>query len=393
MSVIDVVLIIACVSFAAAGYRQGFIIGLTAFVGFLAGGILGVFLAPELVRVVDDELGQAILAVGIVLTMATVGQLLGAAAGSWLRGLVTWTPAHSIDAGAGALLGVVSLLVVSWFVGSALASAPVSDLSEKVRQSEVLAFVDDYMPDSADRLYASLARVLDKNGITQVFGPFDNEKIIPVEEPDSGPLAAPEIRAAKRSIVKVEGAAESCRKALEGTGFVYARERVMTNAHVVAGVTQPTVSVGGTGTKLSGRVVLFDEDRDVAVIYVPGLDAPALAFDTTGSRRDSAVVAGFPLNGPYHLEKARIREEINARGPDIYNSGVVERNVFSIFAQIEPGNSGGPLLSPTGKVYGLIFAKSVQDSETGYALTAAEVAEDARKGIANTERVSTRECV
>lgn len=393
MSVIDVVLIIACVSFAAAGYRQGFIIGLAAFLGFLAGGILGVFLAPELVKVLDDELGQAILAVGIVLTMATVGQLLGAAAGSWLRGLVTWTPAHSIDAGAGALLGVVSLLVVSWFVGSALASAPVSDLSEKVKQSEVLAFVDEYMPDSADRLYASLARVLDKNGITQVFGPFDNEKIIPVEEPDSGPLAAPEIRAAKRSIVKVEGAAESCRKALEGTGFVYARERVMTNAHVVAGVTEPTVSVGGTDTKLSGRVVLFDEDRDVAVIYVPGLDAPALDFDTTGNRRDSAVVAGFPLNGPYHLEKARIREEINARGPDIYNTGVVERNVFSIFAKIEPGNSGGPLLSPTGKVYGLIFAKSVQDSETGYALTSAEIAEDARKGAANTERVSTRECV
>ena len=393
MSVIDVVLIIACISFAAAGYRQGFIVGLTAFLGFLAGGILGVFLAPEMVEVLDDELGQAIFAVGIVLTMATVGQLIGAAAGSWLRALVTWQPAHSIDAGAGALLGVVSLLVVSWFVGSALASAPVSDLSEKVKQSEVLAFVDGYMPDSADRLYASLARVLDQNGITQVFGPFDNEKIIPVEEPDSGPLAAPAIRAVKRSIVKVEGAAESCRKALEGTGFVYARERVMTNAHVVAGVAEPTVSVSGTDDKLTGRVVLFDEDRDVAVIYVPGLDAPALEFDTTGSRRDSAVVAGFPLNGPYHLEKARIREEINARGPDIYNAGVVERNVFSIFAKIEPGNSGGPLLSPSGKVYGLIFAKSVQDSETGYALTASEIAEDARRGIANTERVSTRECV
>lgn len=393
MSVIDVVLVIACVSFAAAGYRQGFIIGLAAFMGFLAGGILGVFLAPEIVQVVDDELGQAIFAVGIVLTMATVGQLLGAAAGAWLRGMVTWQPAHAIDAGAGAMLGVVSLLVVSWFVGSALASAPVSDLSEKVKQSEVLGFVDNYMPDSADRLYSSLARVLDRNGITQVFGPFDNEKIVPVEEPDSGPLAAPEIRAAKRSIVKVEGAAENCRKALEGTGFVYARERVMTNAHVVAGVTEPTISVGGTENRLPGRVVLFDEDRDVAVIYVPGLTAPALDFDRGGSRRDSAVVAGFPLNGPYHLEKARIREEINARGPDIYNSGVVERNVFSIFAKIEPGNSGGPLLSPQGKVYGLIFAKSVQDSQTGYALTAAEIAENARKGAASTERVSTRDCV
>jgi S1-C subfamily serine protease len=393
MHVIDVVLIIACFSFAAAGYRQGFIIGLTAFLGFLAGGILGVFMAPELVKILSDELGQAIFAVGIVLTMATVGQLLGAAAGAWLRGQVTWHPAHAIDAGAGAVLGVVSLLVVSWFVGSALASAPVSDLSEKVKQSEVLGFVDNYMPDSADRLYASLARVLDKNGITQVFGPFDNEKIIPVEEPDSGPLAAPAIRDARRSIVKVEGAAQSCRKALEGTGFVYAPQRVMTNAHVVAGVTNPTVSVGGTEARLPGKVVLFDADRDIAVIYVPGLEAPALDFDTSGSRRDSAVVAGFPLNGPYHLEKARIREEINARGPDIYSEGVVERNVFSLFAKIEPGNSGGPLLSPSGKVYGLIFAKSVQDAETGYALTASEISEDARKGTGTATQVSTHECV
>ena len=336
MHVIDVVLIIACVSFAAAGYRQGFIIGLAAFLGFLAGGILGVFIAPELVKIIDDELGQAIFAVGIVLTMATVGQLLGAAGGSWLRSMVTWEPAHAIDAGAGALLGVVSLLVVSWFVGSALASAPVSDLSEKVKQSEVLGFVDNYMPDSADRLYASLARVLDKNGITQVFGPFDNEKIIPVEEPDSGPLAAPAIRAVKRSIVKVEGAAESCRKALEGTGFVYAPERVMTNAH---------------------------------------------------------VVAGFPLNGPYHLEKARIREEINARGPDIYDTGTVDRDVFSIYAEIEPGNSGGPLLSPSGDVFGVIFAKSVESSETGYALTAKEVQPDAVKARTATDRVGTASCV
>ncbi len=393
MSVIDIILIIACISFALAGYRQGFIIGLTAFAGFLFGGIIGVFLAPDLVKVLDGELGRAVLAVGVVLTFATIGQLLGAAAGAWLRGLVTWQPVHSIDAGAGAVLGVVSLLVVSWFVGSALASAPVSELSEKVSQSEVLGFVDDYMPDGADKLYASLARVLDKNGITQVFGPFDNEKIVPVEEPDSGPLGAPAIRRVKASVVKVEGAAQSCRKALEGSGFVYAPERVMTNAHVVAGVTEPTVSVGGTGPKLPGRVVLFDEDRDVAVIYVPGLRAPALDFDTTGKRRDSGVVAGFPLNGPYDLEKARIREEINARGPDIYNTGVVERNVFSVFAKIEPGNSGGPLLSADGDVLGLIFAKSVQDSQTGYALTAAEVMSDARIGRQRTERVSTRDCV
>ncbi|MGQ0632366.1 MAG: MarP family serine protease [Sporichthyaceae bacterium] len=393
MSVVDLVLLIACVSFAFAGYRQGFIIGFAAFAGFLVGGLVGIYLAPDVVKVVDGEVGQAILAIATVLGMATFGQVLGSAAGAWIRGFVTWQPGHAIDAVTGGLLGVISLLTVSWFIGSALASAPVPNLSQQVRQSEVLGFVDDLMPSGADRLYASLSRVLDQNGLTQVFRPFDNERIAKVEEPDSGPLAAAAIKAARASIVKVEGAARSCRKALEGSGFVYAPERVMTNAHVVAGVDEPTVSVGGVEEKLPGRIVLFDEDRDIAIIYVPGLKARALNLDFTGSRRDSAVVAGFPLNGPYRLEKARIRDEINARGPDIYNTGVVERNVFSIFARIEPGNSGGPLLSPDGDVYGLIFAKSVEDSQTGYALTAEEVQLDAERGRRATDKVSTRDCV
>jgi S1-C subfamily serine protease len=291
------------------------------------------------------------------------------------------------------VLGVVSLLLVAWFVGSALATAPIPNVTEKVKRSEVLAFVDRLMPDRADRLYSSLSRVLDENGLTQVFRPFDNEKIIAVPEPDSGPLAAPQIKAARRSIVKVEGAALSCRKALEGTGFVYAPAHVMTNAHVVAGVDNPTVSVGGTEPKVAARVVLFDEDRDVAVLYAPGLAAPPLKFDYTGDRRDSAVVAGFPLNGPYRVEKARIRQKINARGPDIYDQGTVDRSVFSIYAKVEPGNSGGPLLSAKGDVYGLIFAKSVTDSQTGYALTAEEIRTDATEGAARVDRVPTKSCV
>ena len=393
MSIIDLVLILACLSFGYAGYRQGFLIGFFSFTGFLFGGVIGIWLAPKVVRIVSDDLGQAIFAVGVVLGFATIGQLLGSALGAWLRNMVTWQPGHLIDAGAGAVLGVVSLLLVAWFVGSALATAPIPNVTEKVKRSEVLAFVDRFMPSRADHLYSSLSRVLDKNGLTQVFRPFDNEKIVPVEEPDSGPLAAAAIKVAAKSIVKVEGAALSCRKALEGTGFVYAPQHVMTNAHVVAGVTAPTVSVGGTADKLAARVVLFDDDRDVAVLYVPGLEAPPLDFDFTGGRRDSAVVAGFPLNGPYRLVKARIRQEINARGPDIYDEGVVDREVFSLYAKVEPGNSGGPLLSAAGKVYGLIFAKSVTDDQTGYALTANEVRGDATVGSGRVDAVSTKSCV
>jgi S1-C subfamily serine protease len=165
----------------------------------------------------------------------------------------------------------------------------------------------------------------------------------------------------------------------------------MTNAHVVAGVREPRV-VGGDGQEYSARLVLFDPDLDVAILYVPGLRLDQLSFDGSGSRRDSAVIAGFPRNGPFTARSARIRDEITARGPNIYDRGSVTRQVFSIFGVVEPGNSGGPLLSPTGDVYGVIFAKSLDDDETGYALTADQVRDDAAAGRTATGRVPTGSC-
>ncbi|MGQ0467258.1 MAG: MarP family serine protease, partial [Sporichthyaceae bacterium] len=266
---VDVVILLAALSFAIAGYRQGFLIGVCAFTGFLAGGLAGILIAPDVVKIVRDQLSQAIFAVALVLTLATVGQLFGSVLGSAVRSRLRWRIGHWIDASTGALFGIVSLLVIAWFVGNSLARAPIPNITERVRDSEILAAVDKVMPDSASRVDRGLSSLLNKNGLTQVFGPFDNERISPVEPPESGPLAAPAIKRAAKSIVKVEGAALSCRKALEGSGFVYAPQHVMTNAHVVAGVTEPTVSVGGTARKLPGRVVHFDFRRDIAVIYVP----------------------------------------------------------------------------------------------------------------------------
>jgi S1-C subfamily serine protease len=392
VSFLDIVLAIAAVSFAAAGFRQGFIVGALSFAGFLGGGLAGIAFAPSLVSAMEPGLGQALFAIVLVLGLATLGQVLGSLLGGSLRDLVTWHPARLVDATAGAVLGVASLLMVSWFVGSAVASASIPTLTKEVRQSRILASVDHVMPERADRIYSSLSRVLDRNGFPQVFAPFVNERIVPVEPPDQRVLSSRAVRTARGSIVKVLGTAESCARQIEGTGFVYARERVMTNAHVVAGVRRPTVQVAGSGAELPARVVLFDPDRDVAVLYVPGMAARALEFDYTGERRDPAVVAGFPRNGPFRADAARIRDELNARGPDIYDSGQVVRQVFSLYAEVEPGNSGGPLLSPTGDVYGVIFAKSLEDARTGYALTAEEVRRDAAAGRRSVERVATGPC-
>ncbi len=198
---------------------------------------------------------------------------------------------------------------------------------------------------------------------------------------------------AKRSIVKVVGTAQSCSKVLEGTGFVFDERRVMTNAHVVGGVDEPTVQIGGEGRRYDATVVLYDWEKDIAVLDVPELQAPALNFASQDAERgDSAIVAGFPENGGYDVRAARVRGRITADGPDIYRRGTVSRDVFSLYATVRQGNSGGPLLTPKGEVYGVIFAKSLDDEDTGYALTADEVREDVREGRRASQPVSSDAC-
>jgi S1-C subfamily serine protease len=164
----------------------------------------------------------------------------------------------------------------------------------------------------------------------------------------------------------------------------------MTNAHVVAGVGSPKVQVNGKS--YDGTVVLFDPSVDIAVLYVPNLDIQPLVFDESGKADAPAVVLGYPENGPFNAEPARIRSEERLRGPDIYGDRTVTRRAFSIWASVRPGNSGGPLLSSKGTVYGVVFAASVEDNRTGYVLTAGQVAPDAAAGAKATQEVSTRTC-
>jgi S1-C subfamily serine protease len=153
------------------------------------------------------------------------------------------------------------------------------------------------------------------------------------------------------------------------------------------------VQIGGKGRLHDARVVLYDWQRDIAVLDVPGLDAPTLPFASTDEHtKDDAIVAGFPENGGFDVRSARVRDRIEAKGPDIYHRGTVKRDVYSLYATVRQGNSGGPLLTPDGHVAGVVFAKSLDDDNTGYALTAAEVAADASAGRAADRQVDSQGC-
>jgi S1-C subfamily serine protease len=213
-----------------------------------------------------------------------------------------------------------------------------------------------------------------------------------VAAPDPALAGSRVVANARQSVVKVLGSAPSCGRRIEGSGFVYARERVMTNAHVVAGTR--TVAIEVDGDRHDGRVVVYDPQRDLAVIYVPELEAPVMPFARGQAEvEDDAIVLGFPLDGPYDAQSARVRDVGEITGPDIYDAADVTREIYTIRALVRSGNSGGPLVDPEGGVLGVIFAAAADDRTTGFAVTAAEAAPVADTGTQRTRATNTGECV
>ncbi|MER7410297.1 MULTISPECIES: MarP family serine protease [Streptomyces] len=392
MNLLDVLLIVAALAFAGSGYRRGLVAGLVSLAGFIGGAVAGVWLLPFVLDHVDRGTTAAtVVALLTVLLPALAGHALASQLAWRVREALSWGPVRWVDGVGGAVVNVVSVLVVGWVVGSALAASPSPALNQAIRGSTVLETVHERMPDSAATWFNRATGALTTAGFPQVFNPFEHEPGASVPEPSGDAVTRQATVAAQRSTVKIEGVAhvDGGRQGQEGSGFVYARGHVMTNAHVVAGVDEPSVRVGGTGRPYEARVVLFDPGKDIAVLNVPGLPAPALEFAGDASRGDPGVVAGYPENGGLDLRAAAIAERTTARGQDIYGSSLTSRDIYAIRSQVRPGNSGGPLLTPDGRVSGLVFARSTSDAGLGYALTADQVRDRAREAATATRPVDT----
>ncbi|MEU9835079.1 MarP family serine protease [Streptosporangium sp. NPDC048047] len=390
---LDLILIALMVAFAVSGYRQGFIIGALSFVGFVGGGLLGMFIAPPIAAaVVDGETERALLAIVIVFLSATIGQFASSTIGAVVRSHVTWEPAKVVDAVGGTFASAFSVLVTAWLIGSLLASSQFTLLSEQVNKSLLISTVDQALPTAAKDFQKPFKSFIDTSGFPKVFDAIGAGQFVEVPPPDQGVLKGSQLSRARRGIVKVQGIATSCRRHIEGTGFVYSQNRIMTNAHVVAGVDQGLQVTDYLNNVHDARVVLYNPDRDIAILYVPGLNLPVLRFDGGAEKGDDAIVAGFPHGHGFTPNVARIRGQQKAKGPDIYDRKTVFRDVYAIRGLVRQGNSGGPLLSPEGKVYGVVFAAALDQRETGYVLTAAEVTPDAQDGSRLVNRVSTQEC-
>jgi S1-C subfamily serine protease len=391
MNGLDWLLILVVVAYAFSGYRQGFVVGAMSTFGLLTGGYLGVVVTPILLDRFAPSMSLSVVALFMVLLFATIGQATGALIGALLRERITWEPVRALDAVGGAALSSAAVLLVAWALAVAVTSSQLSYLGNAVRTSEVLRGVNAALPGEADKAVHAFTDIVNSSMFPRYLEPFATEHIRPVAPPGPAIANKPSVDRAANSVVKVLGTSSQCGESVEGSGFVFAADRVMTNAHVVAGVSDPVVELDGQ--QYDATTVLYDPDTDVAVLAVDGLGARALSFAPAGQDRGrTAAVLGFPENGPYDVEPARIRDEQRLSSPDIYGSGQVQRDVYSLYADVRPGNSGGPLVSAQGRVLGVVFAASVSDSHTGYALTADQVAKAAHDGITSDRGVATGGC-
>ncbi|KOV77425.1 serine protease [Streptomyces sp. NRRL WC-3723] len=389
---LDLVLVLVIVVYAVSGYRRGLVAGCVSLAGFVGGAAVGVWVLPWVTGQVERGTATTtVLAVLTVLVPAVVGHELAGRLALRLRGELDRGPLRVADGIGGAAANSVAVLIVAWVAASVLSAAPSQSLTTAIRNSTLLGAVQEAMPQTTPAWFSRATSALTEAGFPQVFNPFENESTARVARPTGDSVTPAATNAARLSTVKIEGAVGT--EGREGSGFVYAPRRVMTNAHVVAGIDRPSVRVGGVGPSYAARVVLFDPDRDVAVLYVPDLRAPVLRFDGGAVRGDSAVVAGYPQDGSLNLQAATVGNRVRATGQNIYNDRTVTREIYAIRSTVRPGNSGGPLLTTEGRVFGVVFARSTSDAETGYVLTAAEVAGDARSAATATTPVDTGELV
>jgi S1-C subfamily serine protease len=392
VSIVDLILIGLALLFAFSGFRQGLIVSATSFLGFFGGAVLGAQLSgPVADRINGSSVTRVFVALVVVLAGALLGQVVAGAIGRAIRRKVTWEPVKMVDSVAGAVLSAAAVLLVAWMVATPLASSPFPPVASQVRQSSLVQAVDRAVPAGVRSLYDNLREAIDRRGLPDVLDPLTPTQARQVAAPDAALANSPVVGQVTGSVVQVRGVAPSCSRQIDGSGFVVAPQRVMTNAHVLAGVTSPVVTA--EGEEYDATPVYVDEDTDIAVLAVPGLPQVPLAWAPnpvdTGA---DAIIMGYPGGGGLYVGAARVRDRGRITGPDFRDTHAVVRDVYALNGSVRAGNSGGPLFDSSGHVLGVVFASAIDDPSTGYALTEAEVSDALTDGIPSNTPVTTGAC-
>lgn len=370
---IDVVLGLIALSSLAMGWIRGLSPTVGALIGFVLGLLAGRGLLAAIKYVGEDGLADMIgptAAFAVPFLLGIIGATIGAGWGHNLRERIRSAAGKLVDSIGGAISGFVIFCLLVWLTAGWVRTTSLIEPNQWAADSAIVRALDEAAPVPSSQALGAIGEALRFNGFPDVFG-GQREQIRDVDAPNPEMVSVG--RDAAGSTVKITTQAPQCNSASEGSGWVYSDKYVATNAHVVAAAQKVAVQVTGKGRALPAEVVGFNPKSDVAVLYVPELEAPPMRLGSALSAGDDSVVVGFPENGPYTISPSRVRESLTAEGRDIYDSGKAVRKVYSLRADVRPGNSGGPLIGADGRVSGMVFAKSEKDSSTGYALTLDEI--------------------
>lgn len=366
---VDVVLILLLVLSVVVGLRRGLMASLGLFVGVVLGAVAAYWVMPFVSEWVPLSVWRpaATIAAGIFLLI--VGGVLGSAVGRSLRRGVDRIRLRVPERILGGLVSLVATALAFTFVGGALVATGTPVVSSALASSSVLRVIDSLTPEPVRAALAQVRGSVLADGLPNL-GQLLAPQVTPTA-PDVA-LDDPALAQAAQSVAKITGTAYACGITSSGSGFAVSDDRIVTNAHVVAGVDQPIVELPGR-TAVEGRIVYFDPVDDLAVIAVDDLGATPLPVVATLPAGASAVVQGYPHGGPFTSGAAQVVSVGTAAVPDIYDGASQPREIYALAATVQPGNSGGPLLTPTGEVTGVVFARSDVDDNTGYAMTPTEL--------------------
>lgn len=385
---LDLTFAVVLVVASLTGWRLGTFGSIMSFVGLGLGATAGIMMAPHLIHGIDNTRTKFLVSLTLILALAAVGRVAGVVLGRTQRSRIEHRSARLADSAIGVALHAGAVLIAVWVLLIPTSDADESGLADAVRHSSVLSQVGKWTPPALREVPGDVARLLshaDSSEASQSSLPD-----VEVPPPDPNLLFAPAVQRSEPSVVKINALAHSCGKSMEGSGFMVAPQRVMSNAHVVAGTDRVTVE--SSGQTYEASVISYDPDVDISILDVPGLAVPPLPLaDYPGKTGDNAIVLGYPGGGDYSATPARIREIFTHVGLDIYQSKTVTRQVYALRGMVRQGDSGGPLIDAEGRVLGVVFGAAKNGAETGYALTAGDIRKQIDRTVAS-QPVDTGSC-
>ena len=394
MNFIDIFIAAAFLIFGWIGFRRGILRTILSIIGLIVGGAAGAIATPSIQSLISNNAFGFKPTIGLtsMILGASLGMFLFGVLGSFLRVVLLPLPfMKTIDSLIGFGLAIVAVASISSTLSSAAQVIPNKTVNNLFSQSQLISQIDQYLPERFKDAAQKIQNVITDSPLPEVFKSLVESRITPTQlETD---VAIPEIvTKSVASTVRIDGIAESCSAAMVGTGFIVSPERVITNAHVVAGVKEPVITLFNSQTQLGGRVIAIDRKKDIAIIFVPGLTGEKLTFIGPVTPNEIGFVVGYPNGGNLRTMPVSVTSEFESIGTDIDGNGETRRDVIVFGGDVKPGNSGGPLLNDQGQVLGVVFAADAENKNTGYALAPSEVAKLVSETSSVMQAIETGEC-